>query len=645
MPDKTYLDDSGRQYKVYLDEQGNETKSYLDEKAPDLKVQQREVTDPNAPVKSMVGKVWEGATTPLANIRSGHIKELTDQAAQRPDAFGKAATVMNTGLDFISGLSSPLNVLAGGLEIGAPIAALRGAPTAAKLMRGGAAATAIPTAVEGAQDISKGNYGRGAVEIGLGGMGLAGLRNVGKMRPEVLPPEMPKRMLELPSARIEMPPPSERTLSYNAKGIPVNQETGKITIPRNNEMLNKGVSGPAELPSRQRAVPETINTQAIKSEPVPEAPKKPELTPNLYDRVNNFSKTTMTGYDLSAPGRNAKRLIATKAYWKSFKQQYDSWGSQEASDMFRSALKDRQIFKEGIDGSKSYAQQIGLDLPGITNPGREEFYNNSAAERLWGIKRGERAHSDFMNKIRADHAQTLLDSMEAAGLDPYNDLTLGKQVAKFVNEATGRGNLGFLKNQTENLNRLMFSPKFQAASFQILDPRNYATTSPVVRRQYWKSLLATSSFQAAMAGLGSLAGADVSLDPTSSKFARPTFGKVAFDFSGGAQPPAVLIAKLTNDLYKKHIIGEETKFGQSNGLDMAGNYIANRASPVASYIAAMLRGKEPSGAAFSGWKSAIDRIAPMAEQDIINVAQENPELLPIAIPAALGGEGVYVNQK
>src|SRR3990167_11303153 len=101
------------------------------------------------------------------------------------------------------------------------------------------------------------------------------------------------------------------------------------------------------------------------------------------------------------------------------------------------------------------------------------------------------------------------------GLAQKNNPELYKSFAGFVNNATGRGDLGKLNRNAQMLNTLFFSPRLIASRFNLLNPVWYARQPALVRNEAIKSFAEFVGIGSSILALAKLAGADVETDPRS----------------------------------------------------------------------------------------------------------------------------------
>src|SRR6185503_27297 len=139
----------------------------------------------------------------------------------------------------------------------------------------------------------------------------------------------------------------------------------------------------------------------------------------------------------------------------------------------------------------------------------------------------------------------LVEDAQRLGKDPINNISLGKEIAEFVNTALKRGKLGVelgsheinLEKHARALSNTFFSTRTISSQIRMLNPSTYVTASPFVRKQYIKAMLRTVGTWWTIAELTEFASSKVSVskDPTSADFGKIRIGNVRIDPPGGLQ--------------------------------------------------------------------------------------------------------------
>lgn len=366
----------------------------------------------------------------------------------------------------------------------------------------------------------------------------------------------------------------------------------------------------------------------------------------------NLPRALQASYDLSFPFRQGKGLVYSKDWWNAWGSMVKSLGSEKSYQGVMEDILKRPNYKgvttkEGIKESPFF-QKAGLHLTDLTDlTSREEEFMSTIAERIplgigKGVRASSRAYTAFANKLRADHFDRLISNAEAAGLNPRENLELAQKIASFVNNATGRGELGSVEKHASALNSVFFSPRFIASRLQMMNPKNYLANintpeGRFVNKQYLKSLLALGGAWLTEANLHRLNGAEVETDTTSSDFGKAKYGETRLDIPAGFQQYVVLASRLASGEYATQN-GNVREYGRGFGtktkFDALTDFLANKLAPIPSYGARFLRANE--NVPFNVVDESMRLFTPMILQDLSDILQEDPNLLPLMVPAAVG---------
>lgn len=379
---------------------------------------------------------------------------------------------------------------------------------------------------------------------------------------------------------------------------------------------------------------------------VPGGRPAPVVTgPTGIKAVFGLAKAINSSYDLSAPLRQGLGLIHTKGWWKAWPDMFKALGSEKSYDALMDSINARPNFRgrEVIakNGKKvieqSFAQKAGLSMTDM-NSQREEAFVSKIADKIPGVKASGRAYNAFLNKVRAD----AFDSLIAANPHAKTDMVLAKELASFVNNASGRGDLGSWEASGRKLNEYMFSPKLMASRLQMLNLKNYIYTRPEVRQQYLQSMLATAATWTSLAGLAKAGGAEVVMDPDSSDFGKIKIGDTRLDPAGGFQQYLVLAHRISKGGFDKIFRGTgryKKDIFTSGGNDLA-QFIENKLAPSARFVAGAYGASK--NRPFELADQTLRSFTPIMLQDISEILQKNPDLAWVLIPGAFGmGSNTY----
>ena len=381
--------------------------------------------------------------------------------------------------------------------------------------------------------------------------------------------------------------------------------------------------------------------------------KHPEST--KAEEVLGLTRALQSTFDLSFPLRQGRTLMHTKGWWNAWGDSIRSIGSEQTYKAVNDSIANRPNFRGRVhrkaDGSidyveKSLAQEAGLYIGDLQNS-REEALGSALAEKIPGIGRyvrgSNRAYNAFANKLRAD----VFDDLIAKNPHAKTDLVVARAIADYVNNASGRGNLGKFEAAAKHFNEMFFSPRLMKSRFHMMNPRNLAFSRPEVRNEYLKSMGLLASTWITAAKLAEYGGAEVSWDPESSDFGKIKIGNTRIDPGAGFQQPLVLMYRLTKGVPQKLLYGEG-RYSESplrtTGSD-ALNFLEGKLSPNArliSELASAEKGKKP----FEVGDQALKSIMPITIQGFSELAQEDPDLLPLIGLDALGiGVSTYEKGK
>ncbi len=381
-------------------------------------------------------------------------------------------------------------------------------------------------------------------------------------------------------------------------------------------------------------------------------------------KTANTMKSMNATLDLSAPFRQGLGLVHRKEFWDAFVQMHKYAGSEEAF----------QALGKSIEEHPNYllSRDAGLFTADHTLGNFEEQFMDSYLNdihKLMGDKAkysparaSERAYVGFLNKLRFDTFNSLLEKAEKGGLKTFTlgmdgekyptDLT--REISKYVNTATGRGDLGKFAKYGDDLNNVLFSPRLIASRLTILNPKYYIDANPFVRKEALKTLFALAGFTVISNGVGSIIGGQTKLTPNKSNLTNPDYGKVKFnntrlDPNGGLMQYIVAASQFITgqstsstggNTYDSGQFGQPGKVGKLIGVGnpRANSFLENKMSPMASLIDTIVSGKiDPATRKPYDIPTEIrKRFTPLIAQDMMDLYKSDPELLGLGIPATYG---------
>jgi hypothetical protein len=311
------------------------------------------------------------------------------------------------------------------------------------------------------------------------------------------------------------------------------------------------------------------------------------------------------------------------------------WGSETQYQILRDRIQSDPLREVILDSR--------LDVRGMDIQREEPFISKlpSRVPILRHLYRAtNRAYSGFLMDMRYQTFKDIYRSAERHGVktdDPKFVASLGK----YVNSATGRGTIKHFEDASEFLNGVLFSPRLMASRLNLLNPVYYAKLEPFVRKQALKDLLAFGGTAITMATLAGMAGANVAKDPRNADFGKYRIGNTRYDPYGGFQQYIVLAARLITGKMVSSTTGKVTVLGEgykpTTRADIALRFFESKSSPVASFFAQWMRGRDFAGQPFNIPEEVKRRFIPMVIQDLQDlVKDEGWEGAGMVTPAIFG---------
>jgi hypothetical protein len=654
--------------------------------------------------------IYEKSNQPLTDLPS----KLGEHAASLN--IDPVSKMLNRGMgDVLTSLSSPMNL--------AMIAATGGenllGGTAAKIAGGIGKTLGIPSAIEGAYNaVTKPTTGGkigGVVQSLMGALPfLHGAPETNPLVKEggdilskdittssVKPPVKPKIDTSTGEILNEAPlsPPNEAGIPSFGGRNKVKPDTIKLKAGEGLDKIKEVTAGGYELngqdPDGSYVFTKSANAPITEGQvaDVRPTPANSQLGPQIDTKKGHIisdvlalPRSIMASTDMSAPLRQGLPLIHKKEYWMAIPDLVKAFGSEDAFRAVQDTIANKPLFKPrlGSNGKAipSFAQEAGLkltDLHDLSN--KEEMLQSSLAERipLFGkvYRASERSYTAFLNKLRADTFESLINNKNIFSGDGTTNLAGARAIADFVNNATGRGSLNFtlatksgktiipanLEPAAEALGNIFFAPRLMASRMRMLNPAHYIFAPPEVRMERLKSLLAVAAAGNTVGQLGKWMGGDVESDPNSSDYGKVKFGNIHIDPWAGFQqyvvaanrlirPTSAYAADMANDAntgnvpldltrgmlgnpgghMKSTVTGHDYELGTSpvgsDKSDVLFRFGRYKLNPAVGSALNILLGKDANNQPVNYPEEVVSKFVPIFVQDLKQLATENPNLLP-----------------
>lgn len=359
---------------------------------------------------------------------------------------------------------------------------------------------------------------------------------------------------------------------------------------------------------------------------------------DLAGEIANIPRSFMSSFDVSAPLRQGIFFVGRVNHWvPAFGQMFKYLASEKAYKGLIAEIEARPTYK-----AMREAKLAITDTAAVSLSDREERFMSNLAERIPligpGIRASGRAYTGFLVKLRADVFDDLVKQSKKLGVHDA-DLNIG--IARYVNSATGRGDLGVFNRSAVILNATLFSPRLMASRLNLINPVFYVNLPPFVRKQALKDLFTFGSIAGTVIGLSKLGGAEVENDPTSADFAKAKFGHTRYDILGGFQQYIRLTSQLIEGKIKSSTTGRTITLGEGykamTRKDILIRFFESKEAPVMSFASGLLTGQDALGRDFHTPTEIASRFIPMVSQDMYDLYQDKGlEGLVMGLPTPFG---------
>lgn len=355
--------------------------------------------------------------------------------------------------------------------------------------------------------------------------------------------------------------------------------------------------------------------------------------------IATIPRAMISSLDLSGAFRQGFFSMGRKQFWKNLWPMVKQFGSKEYHEMLMDDIKNHPYY-EASQKAKLFIAEIGSDIAT-----REEDFQSRTAEKIPGVGASNRAYSGFLNKVRFDAFVDMVDTYKSFNdpnlrVDLTEDIETAKQVARWLNNATGRGTGGAkFEAAAPYLTLGIWSPRLAKSRLNIIwnFPANpgswhmWYNLHPVARREMAKDYAKMVAIMTTSLGLIDFMFDDVEVekDPRSSDFLKVRIGEKRYDVAGGLGQwitfGARMIPSLWGEGYTKTATGQVRKLSGANNNDAGDTFvrfIRSKLAPFAGYVVNAIYRKNVIGEEFNAGWDAFKLMIPLFVQDMYKGYQE-----------------------
>ncbi|MFL6207452.1 MAG: hypothetical protein ACJ74W_01305, partial [Pyrinomonadaceae bacterium] len=323
-------------------------------------------------------------------------------------------------------------------------------------------------------------------------------------------------------------------------------------------------------------------------------------------------RSIMTSADLSAAGRQGLIFTVTHPLLagRAMARQVKSLVSQNSHDDLMRWLVTHPDADMAERAGLYSAMKEHASLSG-----REEAFMSRLAGKLPVVKQSERAYVAYLDSLRQDVFSKYARQLERAGLNEFDNPEEFKSIARFVNSATGRGELpAALQKVTPVLNATMFAPRNLKGRIDVLNPVYYAKLAPAARKIAIQQMTQFAGTVVAGMTLARLGGAKVTIDPRDPDFGKVVVGHTHYDLTGGHRAVVRYVLQMSK-AFAGLAQGQSAKRNQ-DVLALTTRFLRQNAAPVPAYLADAATGKTITGQDFKAKRDALRLMTPLVVQDL-----------------------------
>ena len=361
----------------------------------------------------------------------------------------------------------------------------------------------------------------------------------------------------------------------------------------------------------------------------------------LYQAMH-ASRAIITSFDLSAAGRQGGFVAAARPTLalKAGKVMLGAMASKGGEFTAGERIANRPNALGG------YYDRWGLAL--TTSEGdilkQEEAYMGRWASQIPGVDISERAYVSYLNEIRADYMDSLVATLGRSGEVTEAE---GKSLARFVNVATGRGDMKFfgrdLTAASAGAATILFAPRYVKSRFDLLitEPlrlvfgKDTARVKRRIAKEYVRALAGTGTF----IGMALLAGTllmdeddpwypTLETDPRSTDFMKLKFGETRLDLLYGLGQATVFLTRVLGGEAKtakgeiKSLDANIANWGEATAASEIGKFLRTKLAPFPGAAIDVLEGQNVVGDKVTKLSALAGLATPLSVRDVAPLLRE-----------------------
>lgn len=363
---------------------------------------------------------------------------------------------------------------------------------------------------------------------------------------------------------------------------------------------------------------------------------------SAYDAARNLMTTGEFSFVLRQGKLAAVShpIMTAKALPKAFQALFGDEVTARAIDI---KTRSDPMAAKAIENGVHFAEE------GARLSAREETIASKLADKIPGLKNFNQAGRVFLNKLRVDLYATM------AGDQPLTP-EQGEALAKYVNEATGRGSLGGLEKSAVTLGRVLFAPRYLSSRLQYVAGHSLwggdATTRRIIAKEYAKTLVGLGVYYASLNAAFDTLTDDpkdkpiITTDPRSTDFGKVKIGDTRIDPLAGLSQVIVFGArtasgeKITNSGKLNQLRGD-VPYGGEKWTDVAATFARSKLHPLPGTVVNLFNGTDLAGNEATFANQAGNLVAPLTYIDIYEALEEQDLPAGVAVSLlAMLGEGL-----